>query len=291
MPSFSNPNENQDPKQGGDDLEKKVADLAGIVQQLAEGFNTVQGSVQTLSQNMQQLTQLNEKLASSMYDGGDEGDGAGDGGAIPPTGNQGQSFDPSSIDLETLDRRGFMDVLLQQVQGMFNRFGQQLNEQLGTVTEQVDMTSLKQELKDLQDSHPDFVYFKEEIRDIAKKYPDMALADMYKLAKSSATPEKLQEVEQKLLESGAQGDAGSGEKGGQNSNVTNLNRTGNPAQSPAPNSPGNAGANPSTKGGFGGLTPTSGQQTGKPTNMSPQEAVEDAWNEAMADIDFEALNG
>ena len=290
MPSFANPNGNQEQNQGGDDLEKKVADLAGIVQQLAEGFNTVQGSVQTLSQNMQQLTQLNEKLASSMYDDGD-GDGSGDAGVMPPTGNPSQNFDPSSIDLETLDRKGFMDVLLQQVQGMFNQFGQQLNEQLGTVTDQVDMTSLKQELKDLRDSNPDFVYFKEEIQDIAKKYPDMALADMYKLAKSSASPEKLQEVEQKLLESGTQGDAGSGEKGGQNSNVHNLNRTSNPAQSPAPNSPGNAGATQSTKGGFGGLTPTSGQQTGKPTNMSPQEAVEDAWNEAMADIDFEALNG
>lgn len=233
------------------DLEKKVADLTSIVSNLAEGMQNMQGSIGTLTQNMTEFTKTLQQGQQQQQQSGEEED-------------DDSTFTPGDADLESMSRADFMNVILQQVNKGLGDIAKQLETKVSTVEERVDATTIKAEIKEVADQNPDFMFYKDEMKAIADRNPEMHVKDIYRLAKAEvaeSNPEKLKEIEEKVAEQQAE-------------------------KLKTQQQAGEGSANQSTKkGGFGGLTPTSGQQTDKPTNMTPDAAAEAAWSETMEGLE------
>lgn len=160
-------------------------------------------------------------------------------------------------DLEGMNRMDFMNHILGQVNKGFERIADQIGSQVSTVKDSVETTNLKQELNEVRESNPDFDHFKEEIAAVAKANPNMAIKDMYVLAKAN-NPQKVEEVTKTLETQTLENEKKAAEE-----------------------------AKKTQSKGFGGLTPTSGQKTEIPTDMTQEAAGNAAWDETMANIELE----
>ena len=217
-----------DANKGLEELTKKLEVVVGVVQKLGE-------QNQALQQNFVGLTDKLDGLATGKKD--DQEDDDDD---VPGIGD---------ADLENLDRKGFLEVILTSVNKSVNKAVGSLEEQINGVSTNINTDKLKVQLQEMANSHKDFKDWGPEIKALAQENPTLSPKRLYALARNE-NPEKAKELDEKYAEE----DAGKDDK---------------PVE---------------RKGGFGGLTPTSGSVDDKPTNMKQAEAAEAAFEEVFAEL-------
>jgi len=167
--------------------------------------------------------------------------------------------DLDANDLEGMDRSQFLGHIMGQVNKGFESLSNQMSGQVDAVRDNLNNGNLKSEFNSVREAHSDFDHYKTEIADIAKQNPEMKISDMYTLAKAN-NPEKVVEVTKTLDAEKLVNDKVAAEE---------------------------AAKNKTTKPGYGGLTPTSGQRMEQPSDMTQENAGNSAWDETMANLELE----
>lgn len=154
----------------------------------------------------------------------------------------------ADADLENLSRKDFLSVIMGNMDKMLKNFGKSVEDKVTNVSSRLDNKDIELEFKEVTAKYKDFTEWGPEIKKLINESPGLSLERAYKLARQEF-PDKAKEVDEKFKD------------------------------------PNDGKDKKST--GFGGLTPTSGRSTDKPTDMDPKDAAEAAWDETMADMDLE----
>jgi len=244
----------KDDDKGVDDLKQQVSELTKLVGTLAGGFDAQKTAIESLTNNVGQLSNMNQEHLKAQQDSQKRQQQATDDAAAAAA-NEEESFDANA--LEGMNRSDFMTVILNKVNKGFEQLSGQITGQIDSVKEGVSSSNIKGEYDKVVADNPDFNHYKAEIAAVAQKNPDMAIEDMYTLAKAN-NPEKVTEVTELLakeLDTKQAEDA--------------------------------ANENKDKSKSFGGLTPTSGQRQDKPSDMTQESAGSSAWEETMAEVALE----
>ena len=151
-------------------------------------------------------------------------------------------------DLEGLSRSQFLNVILKQVNKGFDQIGKRLDAEVGGVKKDLSTKDLKAELIAAANKHKDFKEWGPEIKTLMGENPKLSIERAYVLARTE-NPDKAGQMDEKY------------------------------ATPPTDD----AGGKPKSKGGFGGLTPTSGSVDDKPESMDLKQASEAAYDEIFGD--------
>lgn len=153
----------------------------------------------------------------------------------------------ADADLEALDRKGFLDVILSQVNKSLEGVQTKLESTVGGLRDDLSTKDLKKALTQAASKYKDFKDWGKEIKQLSEENPTLSVERLYKLARVE-NPDRAKELDEKYAE-------------------PDKDDTGNKK----------------TIGGFGGLTPTSGAIDEKPENMDMKQASEAAWSEVFQD--------
>lgn len=168
---------------------------------------------------------------------------------------------PTDDDLEKMSRGEFARHIAKQFDAQLNKLAKVQEKRTDEVSMAQQKERLAAQIKKLKDDHPDFEHFKEPMAAIAKESPYLAPEDIYQLARARS-PEIVKKLDEEAAEAKKKEDEENKKK-----------------EKDTPK--------------FGGLTPTSGSP-GTEENagrMKPKEAVDKAWEEAMAGIPDHIIGG
>lgn len=90
----------------------------------------------------------------------------------------------SDVNLETLDRTGFMQTILGEVKGMLEDVVKPVKEKVKDVDDRGIRQELDRQVKIAVEDHPDFWEWKDEMGNIAKRSPGLTVEECYQLARS-----------------------------------------------------------------------------------------------------------
>lgn len=108
--------------------------------------------------------------------------------------------DGDEPDLESMSRKELTSYLNKQFEKKLAQREKAIRDEVGTVANRVDATSIRAEIRECEEAHADFNEWKQEIGTIVKKYPHIAIEDAYTLAVSK-NPTKAKEVAEKYKDS------------------------------------------------------------------------------------------
>lgn len=152
--------------------------------------------------------------------------------------------------LETMSRAEFLQLIGKTLgKQMQKQFVEPLSQQLSEVRQGLTTTQLKTLIEQAQSKYPDLLEYQQEMTELAKVHKTLGPEQLYKLAKDSASEEKLAEVAKKF--------------------PPKVTETKKPLEI-----------------SFGGLMPSNhdGSDGTSASKMSPREAADDAWAKTVADL-------
>lgn len=225
MPKEKEDDKSNDKPEG---LKDQMETLFSAVKSLTEGFSTMQKNVNDLTTNVNTYMEKANEPAPKR----EEED--------PPLDDD---------DLERMDRKGFLNVIMKGVEKAIAPIKQEVDAKVSDVSSRVSNSDLRAEVEAVKKAHPDIEEWKDEILKIAEATPGLSVRRMITLAKSE-NPEKVEELSKD--ERFQPKDAGTEQKGGK----------------------------------YGGLTPSGGGTSDTPTDMSKDDAAEKAWENTMADVEL-----
>ena len=155
----------------------------------------------------------------------------------------------SDRELEMLPRRDFEARMLDKVR---KEMIEPVSKELGSHKESVEEAAIGRQVLAAVDDHKDFWDWKDEMIALGGRIPNATPEELYTLARTK-NPDRATELDEKYKEAGKDEENEEGKK--------------------------------TPKGGFGGLTPTSGHRTVPNQRMNREQAVGNAWTETMSGID------
>jgi hypothetical protein len=174
--------------------------------------------------------------------------------APPPTTRQApepdDEIDPNT--LETLPRTEFMKIMERRMAKAFEKslLGP-VKEELTTLRNGLTTSNTQKQLDNALAKYPDLLEYKDEMIALAKAHPSLGPTQLYQLAKTDASPEKIAEVAKKFP-------------------------------------PANDGAKKPQVITFGGFKPTNGASgDDRSAKMAPAEAADEAWSSVVAELGAE----
>ena len=194
-----------------------------------------------LSETLSKLSTGIEALATGFGALGDKIDG------MKPGEKKDDKKKEDFSDIESLNRKDFLGVILKEVGGLLEDKISPLTDKIGGVEKSASQKGIAEQVKQSQDGHKDFWDWKEEMGAEVKKNPYLTPEDAYVLARTGNS-KKAKEMDEKYEDKKNAGAGGEDKE--------RLEKV----------------------GPFGGLTPTSGK-TVPSENMSTADAAESSWNE------------
>lgn len=213
-----------DEKKKKEEEEKKAAAEAAEKKELSDTLKTLATGMTALSTG---FGELKESLVKKKEDDDDD--------------DSKSTFD----DLETLDRRGFLDVIIKEVSKVVKTEVAPVQTQVASLGEDANVTERRRQIAEVVHEHPDFWEWRDEIGAIAKENDTLSMQEYYTLARAS-DKEKAEKMDKKYYDKGDEKD----EK---------------KVKEPA----------------FGGLTPTSGEIPEAERAKNKDDASEKAWQKVM----------
>lgn len=233
-------------KPGNDDLSAQVKQLSEAVVLLMKNQEGMQTSMTSISDSIKTLGSVSAQQTEAQKQQQIEDKAKAEADTLAAS-------QLDNAELENLDRAGFLDHIMGEINKSISGLSDGLNNKLSAITERSDTDDTKAELASVQKAHKDFTDWIPEIQQIIKESQGISLSRAYKLARDE-NPDKAKEVDEMYRD-----------KGNNDGDAKGLKQT-----------------------GFGGLTPTSGVQTDVPTDMTQDNAVEAAWSETMDGMDLES---
>lgn len=167
------------------------------------------------------------------------------------------------VDLEGMNRKEFAGWLENRLGKRLSSLVQDVDKKVETVSESTRQREIETEIERSAAKHGDFYEWVSEMRSIHEKNPTLSVEDAYMLARAH-DPKKAAQLDAK----------------GQVSKKKDTDK-----QEPEKDTQQGKDKSASQKGNFGGMTP-GGAKTSQPSNMTPQQAAEDAWEKTMAKSGF-----
>lgn len=171
-------------------------------------------------------------------------------GSVKAPPKQEPEEDLSKVDLEGMSRTDLVNFITNQMSKKMEKILSGVQGKIENVSQQTRQSKLEQEIERLSEKHKDFYDWTDEMRSIHKKHPTMSVAEAYKLARTE-DPDKAKKLDDKYKDPDPDPSSKDG-KGGKDSKQT-----------------------------YGGMPPGTAK-TSQPTNMTKEQAIENAWNETMA---------
>lgn len=161
--------------------------------------------------------------------------------------------EPKPQDLEAMTRAEFAEFITDRIK---DSLVQPVEKRVAANEEQVTGRSVREEMKQAEQTHPDFWEWRDEMAGVARRYPDLTVEEVYVLAKSSSR-EKAEKIDAKLKKEAEEKAEAEGEEG--------------------------------RRERFGGLLPTSGRTT-RSRRMDKQTAADKAWEQSGMSRHLKALS-
>lgn len=221
-----------------------IEDLAKSVKAVAEGQAALTQTVQNLVKGAQSS-------------------------AVPPREEPPQKLKATELSkeqLEGLDRSGFLQHIMENINVMLANTVTDIKTELGNVSTKVDQTNINAQVAKARAEHPDFDQWREEIADKFRQNDKLSVEDAYTLARKE-NPSKAKEIDDKLQEE-AKADEPEGSKGKE----TKSSESG---KKPEPDK--------GEKGQFGGMSTerTTGKDDEPDQAKSFEDAADDAWEKSL----------
>lgn len=200
-------------------------------------MTSLENSLSGLSENMKKFMTGLEGLGNKIE-------------SLQKSDDKSKSKPSSDVNLETLDRSGFLNVILERVGSIIEEKITPIHEDVTQEKDRRSQESLAKQVKDAEKAHRDFWDWKEEMGEIAKRSPGLNVEEIYQLARIEHK-DKAVEMDDKYK--------------------TDEEREKEKQKAESKNKP---------KEVFGGLTPTSGK-TAEVDNMTMDEAANKAYDEVF----------
>jgi hypothetical protein len=158
--------------------------------------------------------------------------------------------------LETLDRSGFLGVILEEVRGLLKEEVAPVKQAVQDTSDDATKADVKRQVAKAEKAHPDLWEWREEMGEIAKRSPGLTVEEIYKLARAS-DPDKVKEVDEKFRS----------DEDKEKEKTVEKEKKATEEQK-------------ALVGPFGGLTPTSGK-TAEKNDMTMEDAAETAFDKVF----------
>lgn len=175
-------------------------------------------------------------------------------------------LDPNNLpDLESMDRRQLVQFIADAVSKRTEKMLQGVHSEVREVDNKTQKRMVEEEIEKAASQNQDFYEWTDEMRNIHRRYPNMTVTEAYKLARAN-DPTKAARMDAKYTKKTG------GKKGGAQ-----------PSKEAGADGKKREGGRKSA-GGYGGMPP-GGSKTSQPSDMTREQAVEDAWNKTMANFE------